>query len=68
MSDVRLNELEIKYAHMEDFVQQLNSVVVDQAATIVRLEKEILDLKRNANLETGVQSSRSLQDDKPPHY
>lgn len=68
MSDDRLTELEIKYAHMEDFVQKLNSVVVDQAAIIARMEKELLDLKRNANSEGGVQPTRSLQDDKPPHY
>jgi uncharacterized coiled-coil protein SlyX len=68
MSSERLTELEIKYAHMEDFVHKLNTVVVEQAAIIGRLEKDMLDLKRNANLEDGVQPSRSLQDDKPPHY
>lgn len=67
MNDERLTELEIRYAHMEDFVQKLNSVVVEQATVVARLEKEILDLKRNANTEGGVQP-RSLQDDKPPHY
>ncbi len=68
MSTERLTELEIKYAHMEDFLQKLNSAVVEQGLTIGRLEKEILDLKRNANVESGVQPARSLQDDKPPHY
>lgn len=68
MSDDRLTELEIRYAHMEDFIQKLNTVVVDQAAIIARLEKEMLDLKRNANLDGEVQPTRSLQDDKPPHY
>ena len=68
MNDDRLTELEIRYAHMEDFVQKLNEVVVAQSATIGRLEKELLDLKRNASAEAGVQSGRSLKDDKPPHY
>lgn len=67
MNEKRLIELEIRYAHMEDYVQKLNEVVVSQGLIIGRLEKEILDLKRNANTEAGVQP-RSLQDDKPPHY
>lgn len=68
MNDDRLINLEIKYSHLEDFIQQLNSVVVTQQETISRLEKEILDLKRNINSEAGVQPTRTLQDDKPPHY
>jgi len=60
--------LEIKFSHLEEFTRQLNEVVTSQQATIVRMEKEILDLKRMLNAETGVQGNRSLQDDKPPHY
>jgi uncharacterized coiled-coil protein SlyX len=60
--------LEIKFAHLEDFTRQLNEVVTSQQTTISRLEKEILDLKRNINSDGGVQGNRTLQDDKPPHY
>lgn len=68
MNEQRIIELEIKYSHLEDFIHQLNEVVTHQQTTIARLEKEILDLKRNVNSENGVQGNRSLQDDKPPHY
>ena len=60
--------LEIKFSHLEDFTRQLNEVVTSQQKTIARMEKEMLDLKRMVNSETGVQSTTSLRDDKPPHY
>ncbi len=64
----RIIELEIRFSHLEEFTAQLNQVVTLQQSTIGRMEKEILDLKRNVNSENGVQGNRSLQDDKPPHY
>jgi SlyX protein len=64
----RIINLEIKYSHLEDFVYQLNEVVTLQQSKIERMEKEILDLKKNVNSENGVQGNRTLQDDKPPHY
>lgn len=68
MEESRVINLEIKYAHMEEFLDQLNKVITDQQKIIERLEKEILDLKRNVNSANGVDSRRSLKDDIPPHY
>lgn len=67
MNDERLINLEIKFAHQEEFLEQLNLVVTAQQKTIERLEKEILDLKSNAS-GGSVDGTRSLADDKPPHY
>lgn len=64
----RIINLEIKFAHQDDFLEQLNQVVTRQQVMLERLEKEILDLKRNVNSGNGVEGSRSLADDKPPHY
>jgi SlyX protein len=64
----RIIDLEIRFSFLEEYVQQLNEVVTAQQLTISRMEKEIIDLKKSANTENGVQGSRSLQDDKPPHY
>lgn len=67
MNEERLINLEIKFAHQEEFLQQLNLVVTTQQKTIERLEKEILDLK--SNMTSGsVDGARTLADDKPPHY
>lgn len=68
MNEQRLIDLESRFSHQDHFLEQLNKIVVAQQATIERLEKDILDLKRNINSENGVQGNRTLQDDKPPHY
>lgn len=68
MSDERITELEIRFSHQDNFLHQLNEIVVQQQKTIDRLEKEIIDLKRSMNAESGVSSTRTLKDDKPPHY
>lgn len=68
MTDERIINLEIKFAHQDDFLEQLNQVVTKQQKTIERLEKEILDLKRNVNGGGGVDANRTAADDKPPHY
>lgn len=63
----RITDLEIRFSHQDHFLEQLNEVITKQQITIERLEKEILDLKRNLN--TGaVDGTRSLKDDIPPHY
>ncbi|WPU63295.1 SlyX family protein [Peredibacter starrii] len=68
MDEKRIIDLEIRFSHLDDFIDQLNKIVTDQQRTIDRLEKEILDLKRSATGGSGVDSTRSLKDDKPPHY
>ncbi|MCM2348715.1 MAG: SlyX family protein [Bacteriovoracaceae bacterium] len=68
MNEERIINLEIKFAHQDNFLDELNKIVTAQQQTIERLEKDILDLKRSINSEHGVQGNRSLKDDKPPHY
>jgi SlyX protein len=68
MNTDRIIKLEIKFAHQDDFLDQLNKIVTSQQKTIERLEKDVLDLKRNMNPSNSVDSNRSLNDDKPPHY
>ena len=68
MNDERIINLEIKFAHQDDFLDQLNKVVTAQQKTIERLEKEILDLKRTAATQSENLQTRTLADDKPPHY
>lgn len=68
MLEERIINLEIRYSHQEEFIHQLNEIVVAHQKTIERLEKEVLDLKRSLNAEGGVSGNRSLKDDVPPHY
>lgn len=67
-TDKRLIDLEIRFSHQDDFLHKLNETVVEQQKIITRLEKEIIDLKRSMNSEAGVAPTRTLKDDKPPHY
>jgi SlyX protein len=64
----RFIDLEIRFSHQDDFLSQLNDVVTEQQLRIERLEKAILDLKKDVQTENGVDSRRSLLDEKPPHY
>lgn len=68
MNEERITNLEIRFSHQDDFLNQLNQIVVAQQKTIERLEKELLDLKRTIQSESGVSPTRTLNDDKPPHY
>ena len=68
MNDEKIINLEIKFAHQDNFLNQRNDIVITQQKSIERLEKEILDLKGNANVRNTVDANRSLSDDKPPHY
>lgn len=66
-NEEKIIELEIRFSHLDSFISELNGVVVSQQKTIDRLEKDILDLKRSIN-DGEVSGTRTLADDKPPHY
>lgn len=63
----RIKDLEIKFSHQDDLIEQLNQIVTGQQFTIERLEKSVLELKLDQGDGTS-QSSRTLADDVPPHY
>jgi SlyX protein len=64
----RMIDLEVRFTHMDLFIEQLNSIVIEQQKSIEKLEKELIDLKRSVNAEGVVSANRSLKDDVPPHY
>lgn len=66
----RLNELEIKIAHLEQQLSDLNDMVADQWKNFDRLGNQLT--KANARIESlensNDGSTPSLMDEKPPHY
>ena len=66
VSDERLTELEIRYAHLEDFTQQLSELVREQGDTIVRLRAVVEQLV--TRLEEGGPEAADAAKDAPPHY
>jgi SlyX protein len=56
-------ELQIKFTHQEELLNQLNQIVNKQQVAIDELVKELTRLKI-----TTLNSQPALNNDKPPHY
>ena len=66
MSEQRTDDLEVRYAHLEQLVQELSEVVWKQQRELDHLRETIRGLKDRFQGEAGlVDASR---DDLPPHY
>ena len=67
MSEERLVEIEIKLAHQEQLLGDLDNVVTEQQAKIMQLEalcNKLIDRVRSF----GASAVDAPQDEKPPHY
>ncbi len=65
-ADARLTELEIRYAHLERLVDELNQVVFSQTKTLDALRAELLRM-RNA-MDRHDEGQGAPKDETPPHY
>ncbi len=66
MSDKYL-ELEIKVSYLEDFVSQINGVVIDQGSKIDRLIEVNRQLREKISvMEENMKETRD--NNPPPHY
>jgi SlyX protein len=66
-TDERITAIEMKLAYMEDFVNQIQSVAVEQAKTIDKLQKEIkLISDKIREMSNAVEGD--IPNRKPPHY
>ena len=61
--DKRLIDLEIKFTHQEDLLDQLNKVVTQQKFAMDKLIKEVNELKL-----TSIHGQAEIGNEKPPHY
>lgn len=62
--DARITELERKIAYLENFIYELNEVIIEQDRRIKTLSKETDDIRKR--IAEG--SETSPGDEKPPHY
>lgn len=68
MSDERLVEIEMKLAHQDQALIELNDVLTKQQETIMTLERLFASmLERLAELDDAGPESVA-RDDRPPHY
>lgn len=65
--DKRLIDLEIKFTHQEELLDELNKIVAKQQLYIEKLVEEV-KLLRDSYSKSEIQGTRSLKDDIPPHY
>ena len=66
MTDRRVDELEIRYAHLERLVQDLSDVIWKQQRELDALKEATRQLRDKVQVDPGlVDASRN---DRPPHY
>ncbi len=62
----RLLELEKRISYLEKYMDELNSVIIEQQSQLDRCRKALLHLQPN-DQESPIDPSSS-HDEKPPHY
>lgn len=67
MLEERIKDLEIKFSHQDDLIDQLNKIVAAQGLVIEKLQNDILELRLSQG-DNNTQAGRTLADDVPPHY
>ncbi|AEI63854.1 SlyX family protein [Corallococcus macrosporus] len=66
MDEKRIAELEIRYMHQQELLQELSGVLYEQQKVIDQLRAEVERLKQKLEAEPGLVDAR--QDERPPHY
>ena len=68
MSDERLVDIETKLAHQDQLLLELNNVITDQQARIMRLEERYAALAERVRSIRDSVPGDSGPDERPPHY
>lgn len=71
MSQMEIEELQIKYSFQEDTLKQLNEMVADQQKELLILKSEICNMRSELqNIQEAWQTSENVsrEQDLPPHY
>jgi len=66
MSEHRLNELEVRYSHLENTVQELSEVVWRQQQELDALRELVQRLQGRVETDPGLVDANRV--DRPPHY
>ncbi len=62
--DKKIEQLEVKNAYLEDYIEKLNSVIIEQNKVIAELKKAVEGIENRLNTETD----ENPPHEKPPHY
>ncbi|NVJ09563.1 SlyX family protein [Myxococcus sp. AM001] len=66
MDEKRIAELEIRYMHQQELLQELSGVLYEQQKVVDQLRAEVDRLKQKLEAEPGLVDAR--HDERPPHY
>jgi SlyX protein len=68
MDDVRLIDIEVKLAHQEQAMAELNQVLIDQQAQLTRLAQRYEGLAEKLHSLSQSRPGVSADGERPPHY
>ncbi len=71
MSDIenRVMELEIKNAHQEDTIEQLNQIIIEHQHAISALVQQLKQIQNKiTSLQENSSPSKNEPEPPPPHY
>lgn len=64
----RVTELELRFMHQENIIQELNETVYRQELVIGRLERDLGLLSEQLRLSAAGSGREPDGDERPPHY
>jgi SlyX protein len=68
MDEQRLIDIEVKLAHQEHTLDEVNDVLTDQQAQLTRLEQVCQSLVERLRALSEVPAADQRRDEQPPHY
>lgn len=68
MEEQRLIDIEVKLAHQEHALDEVNQVLTDQQAQLTRLEQFCQSLVERLRALSEVPAANQHGDERPPHY
>jgi SlyX protein len=68
MNEQRMIDIEVKLAHQEHALDEVNRVLTDQQAQLTRLEQLCESLVDRLRAMSDAPAADERDDDKPPHY
>jgi SlyX protein len=66
--DGRITELEIRFMHQEQTINELNEIVCRQELTLERLERELAVLREQLKNASSSINRLPEEEEPPPHY
>ena len=64
----RINELELRFMHQENIIQELNETVYRQEQVIGRLERDFSLMSEQFHLSAASSGREQDGEERPPHY